>query len=163
MALDRVALDPVSDALVGARMISVIFIRVFIGLTSNTAKPNTADTNADTDADTSVNTNTDVDNKMLRCVTLHKINSRWMDVLNTHAMKIYEVYNTDENIGPAPAGACSRPKSQLPASWISSCKSKGRMKRTGERKQKIRGKTQKVAGKRIKGKKYGGPLPDYSA
>ena len=86
-----------------------------------------------------------------------------MDVLNTHAMKIYEVYNTDENIGPAPAGACSKPKSQLPASWISSCKSKGRMKRTGDRKQKIGGKTQKVAGKRIKGKKYGGPLPDYSA
>jgi len=148
-----VALDPVSDALVGARMISVIFISVFIGLTPNTAKPYKADTDADTDAD----------NKMLRCVTLHKINSTWMDVLNTREMKIYEVYNTDENIGPAPAGACSRPKSQLPASWISSCKSKGRMKRTGERKQKIRGKTQKVAGKRIKGRKYGGPLPDYSA
>ena len=155
MALDRVALDLVSDALVGARMISVIFIRVFIGLTPNTAKPNTADTDADADAN--------ADNKTLRCVTLHKINSTWMDVLNTREMKIYEVYNTDENIGPAPASACSRPKSQLPASWISSCKSKGRMKRTGERKQKIRGKTQKVAGKRIKGRKYGGPLPDYSA
>ena len=85
------------------------------------------------------------------------------DVLNTGAMKIYEVYNTDENIGPAPASACSRPKSKLPASWIASCKSKGRMKRTGDRKQKIGGKTQKVAGKRIKGRKYGGPLPDYSA
>ena len=145
------ALDLVSDALVGARMISVIFISVFIGLTPNTAKPYKADTDADTD------------NKMLRCVTLHKINSTWMDVLNTREMKIYEVYNTDENIGPAPASACSRPKSQLPASWISSCKSKGRMKRTGERKQKIRGKTQKVAGKRIKGRAYGGPLPDYSA
>ena len=147
------ALDLVSDALVGARMISVIFIRVFIGLTPNTTKPNTAD----------ADTNADADNKMLRCVTLHKINLTRTDVLNTRAMKIYEVYNTDENIGPAPAGACSKPKSQLPASWISSCKSKGRMKRTGERKQKIRGKTQKVAGKRIKGKKYGGPLPDYSA
>jgi hypothetical protein len=157
MALDRVALDPVSDALVGARMISVIFIRVFIGPTPNTAKPNTADTDTNADADT------DADNKMLRCVTLHKINPTWTDVLNTRAMKIYEVYNTDENIGPAPAGACSKPKSQLPASWISSCKSKGRMKRTGDRKQKIGGKTQKVAGKRIKGKKYGGPLPDYSA
>jgi hypothetical protein len=155
VALDIVALDLVSDALVGARMISVIFIRVFIGLTPNTTKPNTAD--ADTDADT------DADNKILRCVTLHKINLTRMDVLNTRAMKIYEVYNTDENIGPAPAGACSKPKSQLPASWISSCKSKGRMKRTGNRSEKIRGKTQKVAGKRIKGKKYGGPLPDYSA
>ena len=28
--------------------------------------------------------------------------------------------------------------------------------------EKIAGKTQTVASKRIKGKKYGGPLPDYS-
>ena len=93
---------------------------------------------------------------------MHKINPSSTDVLNTRAMKIYEVYNTDENIGPAPAGACSRPKSKLPASWISSCKSKGKMKRTGNRSEKIGGKTKKVAGKRIKGQKYGGPLPDYS-
>jgi hypothetical protein len=78
-------------------------------------------------------------------------------------MKIYEVLGTDETIGPAPSGVCSKPKSSLPASWISSCKSQGKRKRTGNRPEKIRGKTQKVAGKRIKGKKYGGPLPDYSA
>ena len=98
-----------------------------------------------------------------RCYTLHKINLTWTDVLNTHEMKIFEIYNTDENIGPAPRGACSKPASQLPASWVSSCKSKGKMKRTGNRSEKIRGRTQKVAGKRIKGRKYGGPLPDYSA
>ena len=97
------------------------------------------------------------------CYTLHKINLTWTDVLNTREMKIFEIYNTDENIGPAPRGACSKPASQLPASWVSSCKSKGKMKRTGNRSEKIRGRTQKVAGKRIKGKKYGGPLPDYSA
>jgi hypothetical protein len=78
-------------------------------------------------------------------------------------MKIFEVLNTDENIGPAPSGVCSKPKSSLPASWVSSCKSQGKRKRTGNRQEKIRGKTQKVTGKRIKGKKYGGPLPDYSA
>ena len=78
-------------------------------------------------------------------------------------MKIYEVLGTDENIGPAPKGVCSRPASDLPASWVSSCKSQGKRKRTGNRNEKIRGKKQKVAGKRIKGKKYGGPLPDYSA
>ena len=78
-------------------------------------------------------------------------------------MKIYEVIGTDENIGPAPSGVCSKPKTSLPASWISSCKSQGKRKRTGNRPEKIRGKTQKVTGKRIKGKKYGGPLPDYSA
>jgi len=41
-------------------------------------------------------------------------------------------------------------------------KAQGKMKRTGNRSERIRGKTQKVAGKRIKGRKYGGPLPDYS-
>ena len=78
-------------------------------------------------------------------------------------MKIYDVLGTDENIGPAPSGVCSKPKSSLPASWVSSCKSQGKRKRTGNRQEKIRGKTQRVSGKRIKGKKYGGPLPDYSA
>ena len=78
-------------------------------------------------------------------------------------MKIYEVLGTDENIGPAPSGVCSKPKSSLPASWISSCKSQVKIKRTGNRQEKIRGKTQKVSGKRVKGKKYGGPLPDYSS
>src|SRR5210317_476286 len=158
MALDVVALDPVSCDLVGTRVISVIFIRVFIGLTPNTSKPNSAYTDAYTDANTK-----ELITFCYGCYILHKINLTRTDVLNTRAMKIYEVYNTDENIGPALAGVCSRPKSKLPASWISSCKSKGRMKRTGDRKQKIGGKTQKVAGKRIKGRAYGGPLPDYSA
>ena len=93
---------------------------------------------------------------------MNKINLTWMDVLNTVAMRIFEIYNTDENIGPAPRGACNKPASQQPASWVSSCKSKGKMKRTGNRSEKIGGRTQKVAGKRIKGRKYGGPLPDYS-
>ena len=74
-------------------------------------------------------------------------------------MKIYEIY-TGENIGPAPKGVCSKPASQLPASWLSSCKSQGKRQRTGDRKEKVDGKTIKVAGKRIKGKKYGGPLPE---
>ena len=78
-------------------------------------------------------------------------------------MKIFEVLGTDENIGPAPSGVCSKPTSSLPASWVSSCKSQGKRKRTGNRVAKLGGKTKKVAGKRIKGKKYGGPLPDYSA
>ena len=78
-------------------------------------------------------------------------------------MRILEIYNTDENIGPAPKGVCSKPASDLPASWIASSKSQGRRKRTGDRAEKISGRTQKVAGKKIKGKKYGGPLPDYSS
>ena len=88
--------------------------------------------------------------------------STFRDKVKYVCMKIWEIYNT-ENIGPAPAGVCSKPASSLPASWISSCKSQGKRSRTGNRSEKIRGRTQKVAGKRIKGKKYGGPLPDYSA
>ena len=78
-------------------------------------------------------------------------------------MRINEVLNTKENIGPAPKGVCSRPTKDFPSSWVSSCKSQGRRRRTGNRVAKLKGKTQKVAGKKIKGKKYGGPLPDYSA
>jgi hypothetical protein len=80
-------------------------------------------------------------------------------------VKIFEVINIkqQENIGPAPRGVCSRPASSLPASWVSSCKSQGKRSRTGSRKEKVKGKTIRVAGKKIKGKKYGGPLPDYSS
>ena len=78
-------------------------------------------------------------------------------------MRIFEVLGTAENIGPAPAGVCSRATKDLPASWVSSCKSQGKRKRTGNRVAKLGGKTKRVAGKKIKGKRYGGPLPDYSA
>ena len=78
-------------------------------------------------------------------------------------MRINEVLNTKENIGPAPKGVCSKPKSSLPASWVSSCKSQGKRKRTGNRSERYGCRTRKVAGKKVKGKKYGGPLPDYSA
>jgi hypothetical protein len=80
-------------------------------------------------------------------------------------MRIIEIIdiNIAENIGPAPRGVCSKPASALPASWLSSCKSQGKKKRTGARRQKIGNKTVRVAGKRIKGQAYGGPLPDYSA
>jgi hypothetical protein len=78
-------------------------------------------------------------------------------------MTISEICLPTEAIGPAPKGACSRPKSSLPASWVSSCKSQGKMKRDGARGYRYSGRTQKVAGKRIKGQKYGGPQPDYSA
>jgi hypothetical protein len=78
-------------------------------------------------------------------------------------VKINEILVINEAIGPAPKGVCSKPAKSLPASWVSSCKSQGKMKRSGARKQKIGDKTVKVAGKKIKGKSYGGPMPDYSA
>ena len=94
--------------------------------------------------------------------SFNKINFVGLTLSKYKQMKIYEIYNTDENIGPAPRGACSKPASDLPASWVSSCKSQGKMKRTGNRSEKVGGKTMKVSGKKIKGRKYGGPLPDYS-
>lgn len=69
-----------------------------------------------------------------------------------------------EVIGPAPTAVCksSRPNSSLPASWLASCKSKGLRSREGQKSHKIGNKRVTVGGKKIKGKKYGGPLKDYS-
>jgi hypothetical protein len=58
-----------------------------------------------------------------------------------------------------------RPDSDLGASNLASCKSQGFRARDGEKSHLIgHGSTATritVGGKRIKGKKYGGPLPDY--
>ena len=59
----------------------------------------------------------------------------------------------------------SKPDGDLGASNLSSCKSQGLRARDGEKSHKL-GKSPKsrvkVDGKRLKGKKYGGPLPDWS-
>lgn len=81
-------------------------------------------------------------------------------------MKLVELF-PNEAIGKAPASVCksSRPNSDLPASWLASCRSQGLRSRAGNKSHKL-GKSKssrvKVGGKKIKGKKYGGPLPDYS-
>ena len=51
------------------------------------------------------------------------------------------------------------PKSELGASQLASCKSQGFRARSTKRKYKIRGKTQGISGKKIRGGKYGGNLP----
>jgi hypothetical protein len=59
----------------------------------------------------------------------------------------------------------SRPDSELGASNLASCKSQGLRARDGDKSHKL-GKGPesrvKVGGHKIKGKKYGGPLPDWS-
>lgn len=55
-----------------------------------------------------------------------------------------------------------KPDSALGASALSSCKAQGYRSRDGEMSHKIGKHRVKVAGKKIKGKKYGGPLPDWS-
>lgn len=59
----------------------------------------------------------------------------------------------------------SKPDSELGASNLASCKSQGLRARDGKKSHKL-GKSPssriKVGGHRIKGKAYGGPLPDWS-
>lgn len=60
----------------------------------------------------------------------------------------------------------SKPNSALGASALASCKSQGYRRREGNKSHKLgRSKSSrvKVGGKKIKGKKYGGPLPDYGS
>ena len=51
------------------------------------------------------------------------------------------------------------PNSELGASQLASCKSQGLRARDTKRKYKIRGKTQGISGKKIRGGKYGSNLP----
>lgn len=59
----------------------------------------------------------------------------------------------------------TKPDSELGASQLASCKSQGFRAREGKKSHLIgHGKSSvriTVGGKKIKGKKYGGPLPDY--
>lgn len=56
----------------------------------------------------------------------------------------------------------STPKYKMGASALASCKSQGLVSRDGAKSHKIGKNRKTVGGRRIKGKKYGGPLPDWS-
>ena len=66
--------------------------------------------------------------------------------------------------GAASKALCTsaKPESALGASQLASCKSQGYRSRDGGKSHKIGQQRVKVRGKKIKGKKYGGPIPDYS-
>jgi hypothetical protein len=68
----------------------------------------------------------------------------------------------DEAKASAKLCKSSKPNSQLGASQLASCKSQGYRRRDGKKSHKVGKKRVTVGGKRIKGKKYGGPLPDWS-
>ena len=65
---------------------------------------------------------------------------------------------------PASRELCTsgKPDSALGASQLASCKSQGYRSREGAKSHKVGSDRVKVRGKKIKGKKYGGPLPDWS-
>lgn len=55
----------------------------------------------------------------------------------------------------------SKSDDEIGASALSSCKSQGFRARDGKKSHKVGSKRITVGGKKIKGKAYGGPLPDY--
>jgi len=55
-----------------------------------------------------------------------------------------------------------KPNSAIGASALASCKSQGYRSREGNKSHKLGTKRVRVQGKKIKGKKYGGELPDWS-
>ena len=63
----------------------------------------------------------------------------------------------------ASADLCKSSKSdeELGASNLASCKSQGLRSRKSKVKHTIKGKRQSIDGDKVKGKKYGGPLPDW--
>lgn len=72
----------------------------------------------------------------------------------------------DEQVAEEPASRAlctsGKPDSALGASQLASCKSQGYRGRDGAKSHKVGDERVKVRGKKIKGKKYGGPLPDWS-
>ena len=74
--------------------------------------------------------------------------------------------NADSEVSEEPASRelcqSGKPDSALGASQLSSCKSQGYRSRDGGKSHKVGSERVKVRGQKIKGKKYGGPLPDWS-
>jgi hypothetical protein len=83
-------------------------------------------------------------------------------------MKISDIIveTQDQDIEEAPASrklcTSGKPDSALGASNLASCKSQGYRSREGGKSHKVGTDRVKVRGKKIRGKKYGGPLPDWS-
>jgi len=79
-------------------------------------------------------------------------------------MRFNEFSPIDEGKASRKLCKSSIPDSDLGASQLASCKSQGLRARDGNKSHKL-GKDAKsrvvVGGHRIKGKKYGGPLPDW--
>lgn len=82
-------------------------------------------------------------------------------------MRIDELLTSEQDIldWQASRSLCksSKPNSALGASALASCKSQGYRRREGNKSHKVSStKRVKVGGKKIKGRAYGGPLPDWS-
>ena len=84
-------------------------------------------------------------------------------------MKIHDIITeqtTEIDEWQATRSLCksSKPDSAIGASALASCKSQGYRSRSGNKSHKIsKNKRVKVGGKKLKGAKYGGVLPDYGS
>jgi len=82
-------------------------------------------------------------------------------------MKIFEVVTPEQVVDEEPASRAlctsGKPDAALGASQLASCKSQGYRAREGGKSHKVGSERVRVRGKRIKGKKYGGPLPDWGS
>jgi hypothetical protein len=99
-------------------------------------------------------------------IDTQQLPERFMDLdfpLNDDIM--YGV-TTDDAVTEEPASrdlcTSGKPDSALGASNLASCKSQGYRSRDGGKSHKVGSDRVKVRGKKIKGAKYGGPLPDWS-
>jgi len=84
-------------------------------------------------------------------------------------MRVDELFTREEDLADwaASRSLCksSKPNSALGASALASCKSQGLRRRTHKRKFKLKPNEPRdnVKGKKVKGKKYGGPLLFYGS
>lgn len=77
-------------------------------------------------------------------------------------MKIREITEGLEEKASRALCLSTKSDAELGASNLSSCKSQGLRARDGKKSHKVGKKRITVGGKKIKGQKYGGKLPDWS-
>jgi hypothetical protein len=84
--------------------------------------------------------------------------------LNDGILLGLEPQDSEVTEAPASRDLCTsgKPDSALGASQLASCKSQGYRSREGAKSHKVGSERIRMRGKKIKGKKYGGPLPDWS-
>ena len=81
-------------------------------------------------------------------------------------MKVEDILESEADIEEWKASKelCKSAKSNsaIGASALASCKSQGYRSREGKKSHKLGKRRAKMGGAKIKGKKYGGPIPDWS-
>lgn len=107
------------------------------------------------------------DDELTYIIDTAQLPERFMELdfpINDEIM--YGVSSEEEPVSEEPASRelcqSGKPDSALGASQLSSCKSQGYRSRDGGKSHKVGHERVKVRGKKIKGAKYGGPLPDWS-